>query len=338
MPKYWMITDRSVTTNPAGQPDGLGPNLSREVEPLSFWTSEEGPLDQFGKWTRVEERKDFLDSVVAVARNFPVVPEHQHENQKHITLFVHGYNENWKNTVNVYQNICNLLFEGVNNLGLCILFTWPSDGMVVGYLPDRVDARRAAPDFATVLSELYDRMLQNQIIVAKDPTKACRAKTSVIAHSMGNWLLQNAMQIVWTRKNQPLLVSLINQLLMVAADVDNDLFKSGETSDKSDGDAIANLTYRVTALYTGRDTVLGLSAGLKHFGKRRLGRSGLDRITTPPDNVWDVDCTSLIPADAGNIHSSYFEQPQTIKLIREVLQGVDRNVLVQRGTAPRPGG
>ena len=39
--------------------------------------------------------------------------------------------------------------------------------------------------------------------------------------------------------------------------------------DKSDGDAIANLTYRVTALYTGLDTVLGMSAGLKHFGKRQ---------------------------------------------------------------------
>ena len=80
---------------------------------------------------------------------------------------------------------------------------------------------------------------------------------------------------------------------MVAADVDNDLFNGDKAIDKSDGDAIANLTYRVTALYTGRDSLLGLSAGLKHSGKRRLKRSGLDRSTRHPDNVWDVDCSTL---------------------------------------------
>jgi esterase/lipase superfamily enzyme len=151
---------------------------------------------------------------------------------------------------------------------------------------------------STVLNEFYDWLLAKQKAAMRDPANACKAKTSVIAHSMGNYVFQKAMQLTWTRQSQPLLVSLVNQLLMVAADVDNDLFKMGEGTDKSDGDAIANLTYRVTALYTGRDPILGLSAGLKHFGKRRLGRSGLDRSNPLPDNVWDVDCSSLIPADA----------------------------------------
>ena len=121
---------------------------------------------------------------------------------------------------------------------------------------------------------------------------------------------------------------------MVAADVDNDLFKSGETTHDTDGDAVANLTYRVTALYTGRDPVLGLSAGLKHFGKRRLGRSGLDRTCPLPDNVWDVDCSDLISPGAKNIHSAYFDEPKTVELMRQVLRGVDRNVLATRGLVP----
>ena len=79
-------------------------------------------------------------------------------------------------------------------------------------------------------------------------------------------------------------------------------------TDKSDGDAIANLTYRVTALYTGLDTVLGMSAGLKHFGKRRLGRSGLDRSYPIPDNVWDIDCTSFLKK-ASNVHISLEGSP-----------------------------
>src|SRR5258705_2950012 len=107
-------------------------------------------------------------------------------------------------------------------------------------------------------------MRAQQMATNDDPSNVCKAKISLIAHSMGNYMLQKAMAVVWTRKNQPLLMSLISQLLMVAADVDNDIFKGGEMVQQSDGDAIANLTYRITALYSGKDPVLGLSAGLKH--------------------------------------------------------------------------
>src|SRR4030095_5763917 len=204
----------------------------------------------------------------------------------------------------------------------------------LGYYPARLAARVAAPDLADVLGQLYDWLLEKQVEGAENPKKACQAKTSLIAHSMGAYVLQKAMQLAWTRKNQPLLVSLINQLLLVAADVDNDLFNGGEAITKTDGDAIANLTYRVTVLYTGRDTTLGLSAGLKHFGKRRLGRSGLDDPGDVPDNVWEVNCSTLISPTAKNIHSSYFEEPRTLELMRAVLRGVDRTVLVARGLAP----
>jgi hypothetical protein len=155
---------------------------------------------------------------------------------------------------------------------------------------------------------------------------------------LGNYVLQKAMAAAWTRKNQPLLVSLINQLLMVAADVDNDLFDAG-APDNDDGAAMVNLTYRITALYSGRDEVLGASAGLKHFGTRRLGRSGLAHrppaVIAPPatDNVWDVDCSSFFPSsDSGiDIHGAYFVTDTTVTLIRKILSGIDRNVLVSTG-------
>jgi hypothetical protein len=38
------------------------------------------------------------------------------------------------------------------------------------------------------------------------------------------------------------------KMSIIAHSMDNDLFKSGEGTDKSDGDVIANLTYRVMAL------------------------------------------------------------------------------------------
>lgn len=172
----------------------------------------------------------------------------------------------------------------------------------------------------------------------KNPDNGCKAKMSMISHSMGNYVVQKAMAAAWTRKNQPLLASLLNQLLMIAADVDNDLFDAG-APDNGDGAAIVNLTYRITALYTGKDAVLGMSAGLKHFGTRRLGRSGLAHrpplVAQPPatDNVWDVDCSSFFPPDVPGeeIHGAYFGSQHapdgTIELMRKILRGIDRSVL-----------
>src|SRR5690606_22131164 len=131
-----------------------------------------------------------------------------------------------------------------------------------GYLPDRRDARRSADDLADVLGMLYDWLARKQGVAGAN---ACRAKTSLIAHSMGAYLVERAMYELWTRRNRPLLVSLVNQLLLVSADVDNDLFNSGEMIGPGPGEGMANLAYRITALYTGRDAVLGTSAGLKHF-------------------------------------------------------------------------
>lgn len=326
---YWMITNRNLDTNAKR----FGSDFSNDI---SYWSNPNGRVDDFDGWVPIPDAAAFQKAVTRVAATFPDPIVTPPEQQKHITCFVHGYNESWDEAARKYDSIVQNLFTGATSLGECILFSWPSEGSTLGYLPDRSMARKSGEDFADVLSGLYDWLLQNQQIAEDDPKKACRAQTSVICHSMGNYLLENAMNIAWTRKNRPLLVSLINQLLMVAADVDNDLFSAGDSVKHGDGEGIANLTYRVSALYSGRDSVLGISAGMKHFGKRRLGRSGLDRTCPVPDNVWDIDCSALIPQATGGmaVHSAYFDEKACYDLMRALLQGVDRSVLVSEGLVP----
>jgi esterase/lipase superfamily enzyme len=297
--------------------------------PLTFWVSDKGPLDNFGNW-RAVTRDDFKNQLVAAADQFPPMEHGENEDQSHVTFFVHGYNNGWTDAAKRYEQLCADLYSGDDSLGLCISFDWPSLGSVIDYLPDRAHARDCAGDLADVLCQLYDWLLGKQQTATTNP---CKAKVSVISHSMGNYVLQKAMAAAWTRKNQPLLVSLVNQLVMVAADVDNDVFDP-DGSDASDGNAMANLTYRVTALYSGRDAVLGASAGLKHFGTRRLGRSGL--ATEPPpgkDNIWQVDCSSFFPDSVSgmDVHSAYFGEYGTLPLMRGILRGLDRLVLQSQG-------
>jgi esterase/lipase superfamily enzyme len=322
---YWMITNRNVTA------DGFGDDFSD----LTFWLNKSQKVDVFGNW-KPASSTEFRQSLVQLADAFPDPNQTPGEEQQHVNIFVHGFDNTWLSAAQRYGEIVKNLFSGKNSLGLCVLFSWPSKGSIAGYYPDRSEARQSGDDFADILSSLYDWMSLKQTQAAQDPSQACKAKTSVIAHSMGNYVVENAMNVAWTRKNRPLLMSLINQLVMVAADVDNDLFRSGETVQHGDGEGIANLSYRVTALYTGRDSVLGMSAGLKHFGKRRLGRSGLDRTYPLPDNVWDIDCSKLIDPKINGVevHGAYFEQSKCYDLMRSILKGIDRTVLIGDGTAP----
>lgn len=314
----WLITNRNVTKN------GFG----RDQAETTYWVSRNGgDLVDIKSWRQVRQ-EEFHRLLIGVADAFPLVADQgDHERQQHVTLFIHGYNNTWKDAARRYEGICNSMFSGEAGLGQCVMFTWPSDGAATNYLPDRADARASAEQLADVFSALYDWLVKKQEAAAASDRHACRAKTSVIAHSMGNYVVQKALQTAWIRKNQPLLVSLINQMVMVAADVDNDLFATGEAVTDSDGEGMMNLCYRITSLYSGHDSVLGLSAGLKHFGKRRLGRSGLDDPRAVPDNVWEFDCSPLFDEDQSNIHSAYFVVDKTLALMQSVLRGVDRGVI-----------
>lgn len=323
MPDYWMISNRLVSNGVPGSAQG----------PLAFYIANAGSdLTNFASWQPISADQ-FKTLLKAAADQFPKLDHADNENQSHVTLLVHGYNVNWSSAADMYQKLCASLYSGANSLGICISFDWPSYGSVVDYYPDRGHAVACAADLANLLSELYDWLLDKQQAAVTDPANACKAKVSLIAHSMGNYLLQKAMSSAWSRKNKPLLASLLNQLIMVAADVDNDLFQPG-SEDATDGNALANLSYRITTLYSGRDAVLAASAGLKHFGTRRLGRSGL--AVSPPtgtDNVWDVDCSSFFPPDVTGllIHGAYFYHDGTLALMRQLLRGIDRNVLDMTG-------
>ena len=325
----WLITNRNFTDT------GFG----TDFKALTFWLQKKPSADAWDRsaWTKVE-MKDFKDSLLAAADQFPHPLTTPPSQQKHVALLIHGYNNSWDAAMRLHDKVERNLFSGPQSLGVCVSFDWPSKGSLLGYLPDRSEARQTAENLSEVLSELYDWLSIKQVQASKNPEDACKAKTSVIAHSMGNYVLQCAMNYTWTRKNRPLLISLLQEVLMVAADVDNDIFSSGETVEHGDGEGIANLSYRITALYTGRDDVLGASAGLKHFGKRRLGRSGLDRTCAVPDNVWDVDCSSLLKPDVSGmaIHSEYFAdgEDRVYQLMRAILQGVDRSILISQGLVP----
>ena len=326
MQPYLMISNR----NRDG--DSLGGDLST----LQFFSADavttSDALSKLSAWTKIT-RAQFIAQLKDIADGFPLLPDAQHEKQSHICLFVHGYNTSWQDSVSDYLEVKNSLIEPAN-LGQTVLYSWPSKGSVAGYLPDREGARVSAPDLAQLFVDLNDYLVKKQRIAAAtdDPEKLCKAKISVIAHSMGGYVIQEALVAASKRLNNPQLVSLVNQLVLIAADIDNDLFQTNKPSD-GDGLLMANLCYRIAALYTGLDSVLGMSAGLKHFGTRRIGRSGLSDRNNVWDNVFDFDITAYINRNDASIHSAVFDSLPAIDIVENILRGVDRNFIAE-GISP----
>jgi esterase/lipase superfamily enzyme len=315
---YFMITNRNVKA------DGLGRKLAPE---LSYFECPAGadPL-AFANWTKFRGDRAFKARLIEITGTFPCLADHANSQQKHLSLYVHGYNTDWTEAIGRYALIKETIFDA-NDLGLAIAFTWPSDGSVAGYLPDREDARDGAGQVAVMLEALHTHLIAQQRRAAdtQDPEQFCRAKVSIIAHSMGGYVMQKGLAIAAKRLNSPQLVSLVHQLVLVSADIDNDLFQTDKAPD-SDGSLMSNLCYRIGGLYTGLDETLGASAGLKHFGQRRLGRSGLADRNRVWDNVFDYDISRFVKG-RPNIHAAAFESPECRKLIENILRGVDRGHL-----------
>lgn len=322
MPKAYMISNRNR------QGDQLG---TRVVENPRYFISDAAPnaRDTLQNWKQVTQNR-FVQLILSETTRFPDLPEEQNEEQCHVSLYVHGYNTSWADAVTRYNHLQKELYSGSDSMGILVLFNWPSDDSVTNYLSDREDARRSAEPLARIFIRLHEQVAKMQQLAARNDNQReiCRAKVSVIGHSLGAFVLQHALAIATKRLNNPQLITLVHQLVLVAADIDNDIFQLDMPSN-SDGLLMRNVCYRITALYTGLDTVLGASAGLKHFGKRRLGRSGLADSSNVPDNVWGFDVTKQI-GTAKPAHSAVFDTSNGRDLLRAVLTGVDRSVIRSR--------
>jgi len=106
---YWMITNRNTKS------DGFGDEFSK----MTFWKNESDKVDDFAAWKSMST-DEFRQSVVQVADTFPDPISTPSEDQKHVTIFVHGFDNSWSSAVQRYGRIVENLFSGPESLGLCV--------------------------------------------------------------------------------------------------------------------------------------------------------------------------------------------------------------------------
>jgi esterase/lipase superfamily enzyme len=162
--------------------------------------------------------------------------------------------------------------------GLPMLYSWPSLGTTAGYLSDY--------DTSVSATQAFNRFLD---LVKRD---AGVSRVHIIAHSMGNWMVANALRDRALRGSDQFL----DELVLAAPDIPATNFREAFLA------VLPQLARRVTLYVSDHDKALETSARFR-AGTPRAGLldGGLMKERAPRFDV--VDATSL---PAGFLDHSYY--------------------------------
>lgn len=192
-------------------------------------------------------------------------------------------------------------------------FSWPANGRVAprDYLSDQVDARKSAPALADALLALF------QFLVSLD--KEPKPVLNIVAHSMGNYALSNAIRIIHDRAPDTIRDDLFTGALLMAADeVDNALSKADTLA------PLIRLAKRIACYYAGGDLALTLSQLIN--GNVRLGMVGPRDLENLSAKITSIDCSDVATTHGDNNESHH--RHQYYRLSARVLDDV-RQVLAE---------
>jgi esterase/lipase superfamily enzyme len=205
-------------------------------------------------------------------------------------VFVHGYNVSFEDAlVRVAQLVADMGFDGVP-----VLFTWPSQGSLAGYVRDQQNARNSGYHFARFLRDVVPALGADRV--------------SVVAHSMGSEVVARGLVQLVGEPAAPVLA----QLVFAAPDLDVRAFRREVLS------AASARAARVTLYASDDDDALRASKTLN--GVWRLGLGG-DSLVVQPE--FDTIDASRVRGDA--LQHTLFGNPALI---------ADLQALLERDTPP----
>lgn len=195
-------------------------------------------------------------------------------------VFVHGFNQNFQEALFRLAQIT----ADANVEGTPVLFAWPSEAHITGYVADKDAVTASRDSLAGLLADL---------------TKGRPAgDVTLVAHSMGSWLtVETLRQLRLTGRDD-----VLNRLdvILAAPDIDVDVFRTQM-------EVIGSLRRPMTILVSSDDRALSVSSRIA--GKRpRLGALDINdpriEAAAREANVQIIDISALDASNALN-HDRY---------------------------------
>lgn len=244
-------------------------------------------------------KPDFYESLSSELRSAPA---------KHAFVFIHGYNVEFDDALRRTAKLCyDLSFDGP-----AILYSWPSAGKLSAYIRDEATVQWSAPHFREFLADVLTRIDADSV--------------HVVAHSMGNRLLADAVERMEASAPKVRRRARLSQVVFTAPDIDSSTFKDLATQFEAGLKAD-----RFTLYASSRDRALAASAGI--HGYARAGMSGVGLVVVP--GIDTIDASASAPDFLS--HSYYADDKSVIADMYYLLNGgvpPDQRVFLRRSEHP----
>ncbi|MBB2487542.1 alpha/beta hydrolase [Mitsuaria sp. WAJ17] len=282
-----------------------------------------------------------------------------------LMVLVHGFNVSWEEavaTAAAFEAMVNraepALDEGLPVKSVrVLLFTWPSDGAALpwaSYKSDRADAHGTSGALGRALLKLRDQLhalgrevrqssvrvralraamagLPNaeveRAIAQLEATELCGQKLHLLAHSMGNYVLQNALARVHEFSPGKQLPRLFDTVFLCAPDVDDDALEGSAPL------ARVHQVSQSVAIYHNRNDMALKMSDFTKGNPDRLGQGGAARPLLLHQKVYQVDCAALV---TGLTQHSYYTNGLVARDIRLALSGLTPRERGLQGTGQAP--
>lgn len=291
---YVATTRTPAPTGQLGYTAGRSPNMSYAKYVISIppthktseieWPKDKpDPAKHFVTVSREILTRDTFQQAIA---NQPKL--NADSSERFPLVFVHGFNYSFQESL--YQ-MAQMATDSGNRM-TPVLFAWPSDASVTGYVADRDSIMFSRDPLASLLTDLTEKTDTKQIAVA--------------SHSMGSYLTVEVLrQLRQTGKNDA--ISKL-RVALASPDIDVDVFKSAMN-------VIGPMNPPLTIMVAGDDRALKASS--KITGDRpRLGSVDVNspdiKALAAVANLQFIDFSELKSGDRLN-HNRFFGLPAVFK-------------------------
>ena len=187
---------------------------------------------------------------------------------------------------------------------------------IYSYLDDRSRAKNSGYAVGRGFLKLRDFFIRLYDDVKAENYVACGQAIHLLCHSMGNYVLQNAVARMIDFTPTSALPRLFENIFMCSADVDDTVLEPDQPLGQ-----LNELTRSINVYYNREDKAMMISETTKG-NPERLGYNGCARPYHVHAKVFQIDCTSVVPGGLLSIEHSYYTLGDIHRDIIQTIAGI----------------
>ena len=261
------------------------------------------------------------------ARLFTEIKKRMRDQGRDLLILIHGYASEFSTANERAAELTEKYLvrgkDGELRQPIVLCFSWPANGETIpfaSYISDRQDAAKSGQAIARLFFRLCDFFVdeaRRARIPSDGATHApCANRLHLVAHSMGNWALRNAVQTIMERRGSDRLPAILDNIFLMAADEDEDALH-----DRLKLGMLPRLGNAVHVYHSKDDQALVIS-DITKLNPDRLGHNGPIEMDRTDEKVIAIDCRHVDVTKLTHANHQYYRlRDEVIRDVQAVLAG-----------------